>query len=232
MTVMDEDRAISTVRFNKALEILERSEQQMISVRRGDESYPGPILAQWREAKATLVLSPFFKDGREQMEKMLLEARPVVVEEARHTAAVLLAEFKELKSFETSPEVRLRYRGAQIATEAWLKDWTERIDIRDRLYEYRAKISDRSFRLPEEIMAARIDNAVKNGRRTSPIDLTVKYLVEDGARAEKRHTQAVGNLESIIRDAEKAGFRIDPGKAELISRKIVEAEPLGFSERL
>lgn len=231
MTIIEENRAITEAEFTKALAVLERSEQEMISVRRGDQSYPGPILSEWRDAKAIIALSPFYKAGRGEMEKTLADARPVVVEQARHTAGVLLAEYKELKSFETSPQVRLKYRGAQVATEVWLKDWTERIDIRDRLYEYRAKLSGHSFVLPEELMAARLDEAVAEGRRNYVVDLTIRYLSDDPAKAETRHQQALHNMQSIISDARKAGFSIDTGRAELISQKIAEGEPLGFSER-
>jgi hypothetical protein len=232
ITLTEQNNAISDDIFHKALAALERTEQELISVRNSETTYPaGAVLSEWRAARKTIALSGHFKGGQQEMTTFLADARPVVVEEARHTAAVALEEWKTKAGFDKYPDIRLQYRGAQVAAEAWLKDWTERIDIRERLYEYRVTLAKTGFALPEEVMAARIDRAIAEGHRAQPIDLSLRYLTQNQQDASVRHNRAVTNLETILRDARKAGFTLDNGVAKITTPKQVEKELYAYAER-
>jgi len=218
--------------YAEALAVVETAEETLKRVHSGVDQYAQTVVGDHKRGRKIIAEAPAYKAGHKAATEVLKNNRPVIPEQAREVAATVMEQFKRQYSNEQNTIMKLRWRGAQAAIEEWRKDWIERIDIRDRLTEYKARLKSISFAGPEVVMAERLDQAIAEGNRGKAIDLSLAYLTPYENTATNAHTRALQNLQSIIKDVRFAGFDVREGVATLATRREVETETLAMRERL
>lgn len=127
-------------------------------------------------------------------------------------------------------EQRERYElGQTAAFEDWHAGQLPRLEVVEKLTAYANEQNGLSYVNAEAEMARSFAAQLSAGK--SSIDLSGHYLTHDPEAAAGRHAKALGNLESIIRDARNAGFTVNEGEAKLAAHKLAEAEPFRYAER-